>query len=301
MAEDPSRDEDSAERPEQASSSTAESERSTKTASGTAAAELNPYAPPNLGELNQGGEDGSLAPRDARPFTTVAVGIATFLGSALAGTILMYLSLSRMGRAAEARRAALLGGGLTLGTLVAALVLPPGIGNVVPIAVTIGIVMLARQMLDPVVMPHLARGGSKGSGWLVAGVTVGSAVAVFGALIGLSEGLDISADDYVESAPGHRVVYERGATEGEARQVAEVLETNGVFPPGSKAEVVLQRKGTGLQLQVVLGSNWKDPSVISYYTALAGQLSTRTGRSPFEILLCNEFLLTKQKVSSLGP
>ena len=280
MAGDPSHEDSSGLMPEQASSG-----------------EVNPYAPPRLGDE----PSAQLPTSDARVFSTAAVGVATFLGSALAGTILMYLSLSRLQRRADARRAALLGGALTLATLGLAVVLPQGIGNAVPIAVTLAMVMLARKMLDPVVVPHLERGGRKGSALLVAGVSIASALVVFGAGIGLSEGLDISADDYVESTPGHRVIYERGATEGEGSRVADVLETNGIFPPGGRAEVVLRRKGSGLELQVVLGSSWKEPSVIAAYTALAKQLSTRTGRSPLVILLCNEYLITKQTVSSEGP
>lgn len=262
----------------------------------------NPYAPPSAGPPSENAATAADLPhRDAKPFTTLAVGVATFFGSALAGTVLMYLSLSRLGRVREARRAALLGGGLTLGTLVAAIVLPLGIGNAVPIGVTIAMVMLSRQMLDPFVEPHLARGGRRGSGWSVTGISLVSAFVVFGALIGLTEGLGVSADDYVESAPGHRVIYERGASEGEARQVADTLEANGVFPPGGEAEVVLRRNGAGLELQVVLEQGWEDPPVAEYYAGLAQQLETRTGRTPFVILLCNDFLLTKHTVSSAGP
>ncbi|MCA9634254.1 MAG: hypothetical protein KC766_41700 [Myxococcales bacterium] len=257
----------------------------------------NPYAPP----AREPDESSHSPSADARPFTTTAVGVATFFGSALAGTIVMYLSLSRLGHAAGARRALLLGGGLTLLTLAAALSLPQGIGNAVPLGATIAMVMLGRQMLDPVVTPHLGRGGRKGSGWLVAGISLGSALVLLGVLVGLSEGLGVTGDDYVEASPGHRVVYESGASEGEARQVAETLERQEVFPPGDKAEVILRRRGAGLELQVVLSSGWKDQPVVDYYTKLADQLAVRTGRSPFAILLCNEFLITKKRISSTGP
>ncbi len=47
----------------------------------------NPYAPPAFQQTEPNLES---PPTDARAFTTTAVGFATFFGSALAGTIVMY-------------------------------------------------------------------------------------------------------------------------------------------------------------------------------------------------------------------
>lgn len=259
-----------------------------------------PPAPPPVAQLNPYQPAMAGAPNPALPkiFNARSVGIATFFGSGLAGTVLMYLTLSRLGLQREARRAVGLGALITLLTLGAALVLPQGVGNVAPLAATFGMLALAHKLLDAPVAAHLARGGGRASGWHTAGVSLGGAVATLGVVIFATLAFDGVGEKFVEVSPEHRVVYERKATEADAKAVGEVLKARGVFVAGQPGEVIIGGTKQALNVQVVLTSGWRDPQTVVFFTEVAQDLGKATGKRFVKLELCDDFLNVKQKIST---
>lgn len=254
----------------------------------TPAPDFNPYQPALAG-----------APGDALPtiFSAKAVGVATFFGSGVAGTILLYLSLSRLGLKRDAQRGVALGAALTVATLAVVLVLPPGTANFVPLVATLVMSALGRKLLDAPVAAHLARGGQCASGWHTAGITLGGAVLAVCILFAANTAVAGVGQKFVETSPGHHVIYKRKATQADARAVGKVLEAHGVFAPGKIGEVLIRGSENELVVQVVLSGNWSDTEVVTFYTNLAKELSKATGKRFVDVLLCDDLLKTRQKIS----
>lgn len=258
--------------------------------------DVNPYDPPWLGSPT--GVPGQPAPLNpqARVFNTQLITAATFFASALAGTILLYVSLSRLGRSAEARRALLLGGGLTLTQVLGALILPYGIGLIVPFGAMLAMNTLSKRLQDPFVIPHLSQGAARGSGWFVAGTCLASFACML-VLLGGGTLLKQAASRHVEVSPGHVVTYNKRAGEIEARKVGAILESRGVFVPGQRASVDYSRYGENVTLKVVLRGDWQSVPVMNLYTEVADEIFAQTGHRFVTVLLLDRMGKQRQKVS----
>lgn len=138
----------------------------------------NPYASPEA-DLAVQGDQG-----DVRLYSPRHVAWATFLGSPLAGCVLMGLNFFRFGDSSTAWMT--IGWG-TLGTIVmfvVAFFLPDNFPSVViPAATTFGMFHLAKSLQGARYERHLAEGGQKASGWAASGIAVLCLVVVLAAML----------------------------------------------------------------------------------------------------------------------
>jgi hypothetical protein len=135
-------------------------------------ADFNPYAPP----INESGGPGSSGlPGTGEPlFTDGQVAAATFLGSTLAGFILIGLNDVRLGKQSQLNRTVWTGIALTVAVLALALVLPDGIpGLALTMGYVFGVRSLARSWQGEDVTARLATGTRKASNWAVVGISLG--------------------------------------------------------------------------------------------------------------------------------
>jgi hypothetical protein len=140
----------------------------------------NPYAAPQAFPSHPPASALPLARRlDAALYAPNLVGLATFLGTPFAGSVLMAINEHRVGRTSVAVKTALagfLGTGLLLGL---ASLLPDTFPR---FPISIGPLMLmiavAKSRQDAFVRQHLAVGGKRGSGWAAAGIALLSAIVV---------------------------------------------------------------------------------------------------------------------------
>ena len=112
-----------------------------------------------------------------------AVGLATLLGSPLAGSILMAMNYARLSQVGAAA-AIVLGGLIVTGLLmVVAYNIPGGrLTYLIPLLLMFGAKRLAEALQGRQVQQHLGRGGKLGSRWAAAGL----GLVVFAVLFGIA-------------------------------------------------------------------------------------------------------------------
>lgn len=145
----------------------------------------NPYAPPQV--------QGIYDPSAQRPvrldvalYTSKHVALATFLGTPVAGAVLMALNENRVGRAGAAIKTLLAGLVATGFLLTLGLVLPDNVPTF-PISIGSLFVMsaIAKSRQAGFVAQHFAAGGKQGSGWAAAGIGLLSLLVVLVPLAGV--------------------------------------------------------------------------------------------------------------------
>lgn len=137
----------------------------------------NPYAPPQVQGFAPGyggyAGYGPEAPLATRLYTPGHVSLATFLGTPLAGSVIMAMNESRLGRKATALKTALLGIAGTIVLLIISFALPD---NFPAFPINIGTLLLmgwiARSRQGATVARHIAAGGRPASGWAAAGIAL---------------------------------------------------------------------------------------------------------------------------------
>ncbi len=168
-----------------------------------------------------------------RLFSSNDVAVATFLGSILAGSIVLAINFFRVGRPG-AGKLSIAGGAVGLGILSAvAWLVNDSVPNVVFTAVNLGLTFgmkaVAEVLQDPALSAHREAGGRVGAGWPAAGIGLASLVVIVGALFLVMFRFD-PAFDRGDSVNVGKITayYKDGATETEARKVGMHLRALGI-------------------------------------------------------------------------
>jgi hypothetical protein len=139
----------------------------------------NPYAPP-AGAYVDGPAPAALAPLDAALYSPNHVALATFLGTPMAGVVLMALNEKRLGRRSAAIKTIVFGLLGTAAILTLAIALPDGIPAFPFTLVALVVLRItAQHRQGALVEQHYRAGGKKASGWAAAGISLLTTVIVF--------------------------------------------------------------------------------------------------------------------------
>jgi hypothetical protein len=123
----------------------------------------NPYSPPT--------SDTSLLASDIALYSPGHVAWASFLGSPLAGGMLMAINFFRLRKPLAGNVSLIVGLFLAIGLMVLSFFLPDSLPNsVIPLAYTFGMYQATKLLQGDDYGEHLARGGRKGSAWVATGV-----------------------------------------------------------------------------------------------------------------------------------
>ncbi|AZD38316.1 Permease of the major facilitator superfamily [Pseudomonas chlororaphis subsp. aurantiaca] len=121
-----------------------------------------------------------------RLYSINAVGLATFLGTSLAGSYIIAANLKALGRESEVKKAWYVGIGLLVLMMVLSAVLPESVPAVVFVLPPLfAMNTYARQLFGPVVIEHKLSKGPFFSLWRVAGISLLFMLAFVVALIPL--------------------------------------------------------------------------------------------------------------------
>ena len=147
--------------------------------------QTNPYQSP-LADTSAAPPGGKLAP-PFKLFKSWQITLATFLGSPLAGGIIMALNFNRLGRQSAAVQAIVLSLLATIAIIIAALLLPdlpiPDMVYVAPQVVVMYV--LSQKLFAADFSEHERRRGQWSSGWAAAGIGILTAVVIVGVLLGV--------------------------------------------------------------------------------------------------------------------
>jgi len=130
--------------------------------------EQNPYQMPASGLGSA-----SLENPEARLFKVSGIGLATFLGSLLAGGLLMAMNFRALGQPEKARKTILYSIAAFAGVIVVMFVLPESIPGVVfLIPQVVAMVQLAKQYQQSQINERRMRGIPTRSNWAAAGISL---------------------------------------------------------------------------------------------------------------------------------
>lgn len=143
----------------------------------------NPFQPPAAELLTP-----AAAPAPSQRLCSIAaVGLATFLGTSLAGAYFMTNNLKALGREAEVKKVWITGIAIFVIMTLAGMLLPESIPAAVFILPPLfAMNAYARQLFGPQVAEHKANNGAFVSLWRVAGISLLFILAVFVALMPLA-------------------------------------------------------------------------------------------------------------------
>lgn len=230
-------------------------------------------------------------------FTVGQVTTATFLGSPIAGAVLLALNYRTLGEPTKARQAVVWGVVATAALMVLSWFLPESFPNMIlPVAYTIGIAQLTKQLQGPAIERHLAEGGARGSHWKSVGVGLAGLLAVVVVMVAL---IFVIPEDKVVFGDSE-VYWERGATEEQARMVGAYMGEIGAFGPGSAMSIYVAQPGEALELSFLIADRgWTDPAIVAAFQDLADSASAdMLGGAPVEVHLCDDFLRARETLTS---
>ena len=262
--------------------------------------------PPREYPLTYPTTDGENAPTPPTPtyslFDSTSVGLATLLGSPIAGTTLMAVNYHRLGKGGKGAAAVAIG---LVATVMAIL-----FGNKVPYTfstvVAIGLLLMTRscaQVLQgPAVTDHVSQGGKLGSRWAAAGIGVAvlvALVAVTGAGMTFVK-WELAPADSGKVTIGTRddVYYSRSVTEKEARGLGEKLKEIGYFTDrGVTVFLAKDSSGTVVSFAVKDGA-WEQPEMVLAFEQIGGGVARLLGESPIKVRMINTNREVKKEMTA---
>jgi hypothetical protein len=215
------------------------------------------------------------------------VGIATFLGSPLAGIAVIAINYKRTGNQAATWRTLIAG---VLITILLFLLPTPPISATLPISfwLAVGTSILARELQGSVIEAHRRAGGKHGSRWFGAGI--GIVVALFLSVVLILAG-GLSMEDpaitrtRLQVGGKDEIYYSGTATGSDAHALATVLTNIQFFQDrGSTVQLSKGHGGTMVSFTVVDGT-WNNPEMVAQFDVISREIAPSIGGLPLTLRL----------------
>jgi hypothetical protein len=222
--------------------------------------------------------------------------LATFLGSPLAGSIILALNYHRLGRAGAAWLSLLFGLLSTVGLMTLGFLLPEGVTLLPALVFLVAMHVLARALQQKPYEEHVDRGGPTAGAGSAVGVGLLCMVLVLGGAFGVGYAYDTwTAPPKLVYAPGKEIYYKEGATEADARRVGDLLQAEGYFQGSPEAAVVVSRRGPVVVSFCMVRGAWNEPQTLEFFRGLIPLLSQNVfGGQEVVIELCDESLTVRR-------
>ena len=255
---------------------------------------LNPYQaslPPD--ELREG-----ESPPEAtvKLFSAFSVGLATFLGSLFAGSILMGINYRRLGKKAESTAMILAGLLATSFVIACGAFLPAAIPSLLYTGVQVILAVCAFRVLQThLINSHLKAGGRLASAWWTVPVAVISIFPILAIAFALEGAIQLSLGSRI--AVGRDEVYISGsATEEDGRWLAEKL-TEAEWFGGDGATALMHRSGDRYTISLMVANeSTSDPETIQFFTDFGNHVADERLGHPLEMRVIDESYSVKQKI-----
>jgi hypothetical protein len=158
---------------------------------------------------------------------------------------------------------------------------------------------IANHLFDAYLEQHKRAGGRALSTWGAAGIGVAMLIVVGGAYLGVLvySGVDFRAitdmQHSVDAGNGQEVYYSRGATRGEAQDVADLLKSSGYFTGTHEATVLIARR----EISFVVGEQAvNDPEMEAEFRALGERLMKVLNGPPLIVRLVDGNLREMKRI-----
>ena len=234
-------------------------------------------------------------PPASRLYDVGAVFLAAFLGSPLAGAVLIASNYRKLGQGGNGILALIVGAAASAGLILMSLksTQSPAIASIVLFVCT---GLAARELQGNAIKTHVAWGGQLFSKWRAVGVAIVTSLVLGGALVGYlyytgqwqnfasQYGL---AQNTVTIGTKDQVVYSGTATKNDATALGNALKTAGYFQ--DRGVTVLLSKGTGGTVIgfVVQDGYWNNAGVMSQFEEVVRGVASSVGGLPVQVQLLN--------------
>jgi hypothetical protein len=224
------------------------------------------------------------------------MGLAAFLGTPIAGSLLLGLNFSRLGNRRAAWTSYVLGVVATALLIALAIAVPrfPSMLGIGSIAI---IWMLGSTLQGAHYQRHLECGGRRASSWAAVGLSLLSTAIVFGIVVGGAIVHDYRSIPPKVELGGGEVYHASGTTEVQARNVALYLVETEYFG-NEPASVWIEREGGRYAVTFILAREGLEQSGLHvYFGDFSEPLSTKVfDGEPVDLYLADEFRERKHKL-----
>jgi hypothetical protein len=160
----------------------------------------------------------------------------------------------------------------------------------------------ARSLQGGAYDAHLRQGGEPASGWTAVGFAVlglGLYFAVFlGAFLVYDLSFNANLGQKIDCGGGEEIYYTKGATEADARALAESLRGVGFFDGQTPKSVRVSRDGDRVVVSFIV-QEWvlKDLEVQQQFRTIGQQASQQAfGGRPVAVELCDDYFTVKKRL-----
>src|SRR5579871_65006 len=227
-------------------------------------------------------------PPPYRLFDTGAVGLATLLGTPLAGTVLMAVNYRRLQKGSAAAWAVIIGVVLLALAGLFGYLVPQAAATSVAVGLVFGVTAAAKSLQGEAVEDHVRRGGRLGSRWSAAGVGLGFLAAIGGAVAGAVFGTSLMAESKVAIGTNDEVFYNGSATKENAEALGAALKTAGYFTDRGATAILAKDPGGTVITFVVKENAWDDADMVASFEDIGRQVAPSVGGFPIEVRLANK-------------
>jgi hypothetical protein len=256
-----------------------------------------PYTPPGYPPPPPFAAAAYPAPPGYRLYSVNAVALATFLGSPLAGAVVMAINYARLGRGGSARMAVVLGLIGTAAVFAIAFVLPDKVPNVVIwLPQLLGMQAIAKALQGPAIEDHARRDGRAASNWKAAGIGMLGLLLFGGILLGVYFYESAAMGEKINVTKVEEIYYSKRATRDDAVKLGELLKSMDFFDgKGAKTVLIGRTEDGGTRVSFVVG-NWTDPSLLKFFKKVGEDVAAAGFPKPVRVILCDDGLSEKHEI-----
>ncbi len=231
-------------------------------------------------------------------YSQKAIGIATALGSIIAGVFLIASNLKKLERSEEVLQTYIFGIVIFALILISLIKIPmadnaPGV--VIQI-IQVGIIYLfANNKIGKDLKLHEEKKGSFYSNWRTVGISLLLLPLVVGALIGVN----ILGETKVDFGNDQYVYYEYDANEDNAKALGNYLLKVGFFRNDTPIDVTIGKIDGDIYVKFVLADGyWLKPDIIDFFETVRQDLIRYIFKgNNVNIILCDDFYRPKKTIS----
>jgi hypothetical protein len=228
-------------------------------------------------------------------FDIPAITLATFLGSPLAGSVLLAVNYHRLGRTKPARLSVIYGILATAALIALGMLISDRISGYFTAIIPVIIMnALARSLQGPDLTAHQIRRGPLVSRWTAAGIGAGFLVLIIGVIFtAVVIQSSLSLGHKLQYSSTEEIYYRKQATQTDAQTLGDCLKQVGFFGANSTPKSVLLTKDNNgtIVTFIVTMSAWEDPAVGAAFQGVGTVLAAKLGK-PLTVRLTD----TDQKI-----
>jgi hypothetical protein len=220
-------------------------------------------------------------------FDAGSVGLATFLGSPIAGTVLMAINYGRLGMGGSAAAAVIMGLFLLGLSILLGYLAPAVVSMAIPIGMYFAVKTGAEYLQGPAVKSHVSQGGRLASRWAAAGIGAGFLAAIGAVILIGVYGSSLLSGPKIVVGSKDEVYYTGSATKENAQALGDALKTAGYFTDRGVTVILWKGRNGAVVSFTVKEGIWDRPETIAAFEEIGRQIAPSAGGFPIQVRLVN--------------